>query len=204
MIFCIIMIFLIPVVDLIMMKFTEVLSHTLCAHFFLVLFGVCGYVYMYSIILIEQLYSIHLIPAIFCVVCGILIYILDLAVKNMILHEVLILDWLYYFRPKKQMYISVLISLLIGCSEELIFRLPICVFSANQLILLVIGMVTYGIVHLFYSRYDAYSKIIFGLVFGICVILMKNIYYSMIMHAVYNILVGLFGGKDYYNSKKGL
>ena len=49
----------------------------------------------------------------------------------------------------------------------------------------------------FFSRYDACSKIVLGLLFGIIAMLMKNIFYAVVVHAIYNILAGFFGGTDY-------
>lgn len=196
MILCIILFLLVSVADLVVLRFAQKPSYTLYTHFCLIFFGACYYVYTYHINLIEKIHSVRLLSVIICVICGTVIYITDLMLKNIILHDVLILDWKYYFRPKKRMHISILLSLLVACGEELVFRLPICVFPAHKLILLLLSSVAYGIVHLFFSRYDACSKIIIGLLLASCVICSENIYNAFIIHIVYNILICFCGGSS--------
>lgn len=198
MIFCTILFFLIPVADLIVLKFAQKPSYTLYTHLCLTLLGAYYYVYFYHAVLTEKIHSVRLLLVVVCVICGIVIYITDLMLKNMILHDVLILDWRYYFSPKKGMHIYVLLSLLIACGEELVFRLPICVFPVDKLVLLLLSSVTYGIVHLFFSRYDACSKIVLGLLLAICVMWTKSIYVSFIIHSVYNIASCSCGGLEIF------
>lgn len=197
MILCIILILLIPAADLTVLRFVPKHSYTLYTHLCLVVFGDICCMYMHYTFLLEQLMTIYSLLLIICAVCGITIYIVDLAVKNIIQNDVLILDWKYYFCPKKKLHLSVVFSVLIACGEEVIFRLPICVFAEQKFLLLFVGSIAYGIVHLFFSRYDACSKIVLGLLFGIIAILMKNIFCAVVVHAIYNILAGFFGGTDH-------
>lgn len=86
--------------------------------------------------------------------------------------------------------------------EELIFRLPICMFPRQKFALLLIGAVMYGVTHLFFSRYDVCSKIVLGLLFGISVIWTKNVYVAIMMHTAYNVILVFFGGLDCTNLQK--
>ena len=99
-------IFLIPIADLIVLKFAQKLSYTLYMHFCLTLLGACYCIYSYHTVLIKQIYSVRLLLMAISGICGIMIYVIDLALKNIILHDVLIIDWRYYFAPRKTNYKS--------------------------------------------------------------------------------------------------
>ena len=129
------------------------------------------------------------------IIIGFLIYMMDLLIKNIILNDILILDIKFYTSFNNISILRLIFSLIISIGEELIFRFPISQFEVVRGgLLLIVGSISFGIIHFYFSKYDGLSKIFIGLIFGIISFLTKNIYYSIIAHITYNIAVELFGG----------
>ena len=197
MILCVLLFLLILVVEYIVQKCANEYRASLITHVCLISMGAFFMLYQYSALLMQSTASLQPIPSIVCGVVGVMIYVVDLAVKNMILNDVLILDIKYYFTPKKNQYFVVVLSLIIACGEELAFRLPLCEINTYTQIVLIVGSVVYGMTHIYFSKYDMISKIIFGFILGIVCLGLKNMLYALIIHIVYNMAVGLFGGLNF-------
>ncbi|WP_407922707.1 CPBP family intramembrane glutamic endopeptidase [Anaerococcus urinomassiliensis] len=120
---------------------------------------------------------------------------MDLLIKNIILNDILILDFKFYTSFNNISILRLIFSLIISIGEEFIFRFPIGQFEiVRGGLLLIVGSISFGIIHFYFSKYDGLSKIVIGLIFGTIILLTKNIYYSIITHITYNIAIELFGG----------
>lgn len=193
MIFSIVTIVLISILDLISFRFG--IKYALYAHVLLMMIGVAAQMRFCNDFM-EQLKKVHIPIIISCAVIGLMIYIADLAIKNMYFQNVIILDWKYYFSGKKITNLSMPCSLAIAVCEEIVFRFPVSLFVEQKMIFLFLGSCAYGIVHSFFSKYDAISKTVIGLILGVSIAVTDNIFYLMVAHATYNVLVGFFGGSN--------
>ncbi|MFA9555702.1 CPBP family intramembrane glutamic endopeptidase [Evansella sp. AB-rgal1] len=117
---------------------------------------------------------------------GILFYIVDLIILNMIKHNVILLDFAYMLKGRVNIK-ALLISFVIGLQEEILFRYFLFMEGGfSIIILLLISSILFGINHLTFSKYDMFSKMVLGLVCGIIFILTRNILLSIVLHLVYN------------------
>ena len=68
--------------------------------------------------------------------------------------------------------------------------------------LLFAGTLSFGLAHIFFSKYDVASKMIIGILLGIISIVSHNVFHAIIIHAVYNLIVGR---KNYgfYQDRRG-
>lgn len=199
MILSIVFIWLVPIVDFIVGKFLRTRYHVIYIHFGQMVFIMLANVYQYYPILINQFQLLNFLMIFGCISVSILVYLVDLIVKNMILNDILILDWKYYFRLTNKKQRSLWLSMLIACGEELIFRFPLLIFPEQWRIVFFSGFIAYGSAHLFFLRYDMWSKMALGALLGASVIWTQNIYVAIVIHGVYNFIVILFGGVECNN-----
>lgn len=132
--------------------------------------------------------SLNLYKCILMVLISIVIYMVDLLCVNIVKNDAIILDFKYYFKGKVN-DIKFLISVFITIMEELVFRMWLLAIKDKMYLYLIISSVCFGLVHIFFSKYDCISKIILGMILGIIYIYTENIIYSIIMHLFYNYLV---------------
>lgn len=184
--------FLILIIESLTLKLVKTQSTVLLIHIGFITAGAVFILMKHPKILLLYAENLKIIPAFVCIVFGVMVYVIDLAIKNILTNDVLIVDLKYYFTIKKQEYLSVMLSLVIAFGEEIVFHFPICIVSGISLLLL--GSITYGISHRFFSVYDMFSKIVFGVILGLLGFYTKNALYAVIVHIVYNIAVGIFGG----------
>lgn len=119
-------------------------------------------------------------------ILAIVFFIADFIVLNIITNNVLILDFLYFFKGRVQI-ISFLISLLIAIQEEFLFRYYLFQESGySSLFLLLIGSVSFGVIHIVFSKYDIFSKTFLGFVCGVIFLLTNSILFSILFHIIYN------------------
>ncbi|PFO82326.1 hypothetical protein COJ77_12760 [Bacillus cereus] len=119
-------------------------------------------------------------------ILAILFFITDFIVLNMIINKVLILDFPYFFKGKVQI-IAFLISLLIAIQEEFLFRYYLFQESSYpSIFLLLIGSVSFGVIHIVFSKYDIFSKTFLGFVCGVIFLLTNSILFSILFHIIYN------------------
>lgn len=132
------------------------------------------------------------IPNIYlCAIMGviaIIIYIIDFAVLNMVKNDTLILDFKYYFKGNINK-VKFLISSLFSIMEEIVFRTALVEIEKYIVIYLLISSISFGLIHIFFSKYDCFSKFILGIILGIICLVTKSLIYPMIVHVIYNYLV---------------
>ena len=200
MIICVLLFLLFPAAEIPLLKITGKKTAVLAVHVALIILAAGYLVFRHSDSFTRGITFLQLIPAGICILAGIAIYILDLALKNIILNDVLILDPKYYFSTKKEAFLPTVLSVILALGEELVFRFPLCLFDKGIGIMFLIGSLAFGCIHLFFSKYDMTSKCVLGLILGI--IAMKTYIYAVIVHIIYNICVGLFGGMDLEKTKQ--
>ena len=190
----------IPVIELLTLELTK--KHKIVFKIHLCFISIVSMIMLFKILKTEEncIMDMNFIFVLICLIIGVAIYVFDLAIKNIIQNDVLILDPSYYFTQNNERYLSIFISVVIACTEEMTFRAPLCIYNQQRVLLLVIGSVSFGCLHLFFSKYDAASKIVLGIVLGLICVIMNNFVYSIIVHIIYNILIGIFGGVTYNNS----
>lgn len=123
-------------------------------------------------------------------VISIVIYIIDLLSINIVKNDILILDWKYYFKGKVNK-IKFFISFVISIMEEIVFRMWILDGTISIFYSLILSSICFGIVHIFFSKYDCVSKAIFGLILGVIYIYTGNIIYTIITHIFYNLFTDM-------------
>lgn len=119
---------------------------------------------------------------------AIVYFLIDFFCINMITNKVILLDILYYFKGKIR-YSSFALSFIIAIQEEVLFRYYFFqqeVFSPS--LLLVLGSLFFGAVHIIFSKYDVYSKTILGFICGGVFLITNSIILSIIFHLIYNYL----------------
>lgn len=122
----------------------------------------------------------------FIILLAVVYFMLDFIVFNMIRNNVLLLDLPYILKGKLR-FIPFIISFMISILEELLFRFYLLQESNPYLfVYLMIGSISFGLVHIAFSKYDLYSKMVLGLVCGVLLIVSKNILYPIVFHCVYN------------------
>jgi uncharacterized protein len=113
-------------------------------------------------------------------------FILDFIILHIIRHKILILDIPYILKGKVRL-IPFSVSLIVAMLEELLYRFYLLQVSETYVfICLIIGSIYFGLVHISFSKYDMYSKMVLGIVCGILLIVSKNLLYSIIFHFTYN------------------
>lgn len=115
-------------------------------------------------------------------------YCIETMFVNMIVKQVLILDWRFYFKGKID-FIGLIISTPLLIMEEIVFRLPIINVSSEtniKVLLLVFSSICFGAVHLFFSKHDAIAKVFLGLVMSFIFVISGNIIITIFMHLIYN------------------
>lgn len=126
------------------------------------------------------------------VILGMVFFVVDFIVLNMIKKKVLILDFLYILKGKLQWRVF-LLSSFIAIFEEILFRYYTLTSEAMPLILLlIISSLSFGLVHIFFSTYDIFSKTVLGFVCGILFLLTDHILFPIVFHVTYN----LFASKE--------
>ncbi|WP_407656421.1 CPBP family intramembrane glutamic endopeptidase [Massilibacterium senegalense] len=98
----------------------------------------------------------------------------------------MLLDIPYIFKGKTHLY-PFFISSMIAILEELLFRYYL--FTAldfPHLPLLIISSIFFGILHLFFSVYDVFSKTMLSLVCGIIFLVYGSVLYPILFHVIYN------------------
>ena len=149
----------------------------------------------YKMELIMQAMNVEFLLCVGFIIIGFLIYMVDLLIKNILLNDLLILDIKFYTSFNNISILRLILSLIISIGEEFIFRFPISQLEfVKGGLLFMLGSISFGIIHFYFSKYDGLSKIVIGLIFGMIVLITKNIYYSIIVHITYNIAIELFGG----------
>lgn len=119
-------------------------------------------------------------------VLGLLFYIIDFIVLNMIKNKIIILDISYILRGKASITIYIT-SFLILCLEEILFRYYVYLNAYNfTVFFLISGSVCFGFVHIKFSRYDMFSKFFLGILCSIIFLLSNNILFSITFHATYS------------------
>lgn len=196
MIICFLLFFLIPTAEIMFLNISKKKETVLAIHIAMVALTAGYLIFRYINTFREGLSSLQLKPVGICILVGLAVYILDLALKNIILNDVLILDPKYYFYPKKKAFLPTILSVILAFGEEVVFRFPLCLFETGIGALFLIGSLSFGCIHLFFSKYDMTSKCILGLILGITCIAMKTYAYAAVVHIIYNISVGLFGGMN--------
>lgn len=84
---------------------------------------------------------------------------------------------------------SFVISLFIAGLEELLFRYYVLQIKGYPVILLLfIGGLCFGLVHIKFSKYDVFSKSVLGIICGVIFLLSHHILFPIIFHGTYNFL----------------
>lgn len=191
--------FIIPTIELFVNKFIRSRIVVLVSYFAFIttvatLIIICN---LYA--LKSEFVNVKILSVLLCVLLGIFLYVIDLVIKNIVLNDVLILDFTYYFSFNRETSFKILLSVLIAFEEELIFRFPLCLFERISFFLLFAGTLSFGLAHIFFSKYDVASKMIIGILLGIISIVSHNVFHAIIIHAVYNLIVGICGGINLKN-----
>ena len=156
----------------------------------------------------ESIYTNHFIQIELCGVFWIsiallsivLFYVSENMIFNVIFDDVLVLDLNYYFGGKLDK-IQFMISLPIAFLEECAFRLPLIVYvdqgSEYVWLLIIVSSILFGINHLFFSKYNAVSKCVLGVILAVITIYGESILVTIVLHIIYNYLTS----KQYVVSK---
>lgn len=116
------------------------------------------------------------------------IYSTDFLIFNMIKHDMLILDIKYYFKGninKSKFAISCIFTVM----EEIVFRVPLVHLENYSIIYILVSSISFGIIHIYFSKYDCFSKFIFGVILGSICLISHSLICCIIVHVTYNYLV---------------
>lgn len=132
--------------------------------------------------------SFSILTVFIVVMLSFLFFMLDFFILNMITQKVILIDLSYYFKGKVH-FPAFFLSLIIGIQEELLFRYYL--FQDNDysaLLLLFLGSICFGLIHISFSYYDVFSKAILSLICGVIFLLTNSILLSILFHGIYNYL----------------
>lgn len=137
-------------------------------------------------VMFEPITYIHCLVSIFSIV---IFYCSELLLANAVMNKMLILDYRFYFTGKVE-FSKMLTSLPILIMEEAVFRLPIIsALEAYPWLFCGITSLSFGLVHLFFSKQNMISKVFLGLLLGYTILISKNVYLVVLMHGTYNLLI---------------
>ena len=73
--------------------------------------------------------------------------------------------------------------------EEIVFRGSLLEIENYFIIYILISSISFGIIHIYFSKYDCFSKFIFGVILGTICLISHSIICCIIVHVTYNYLV---------------
>lgn len=122
----------------------------------------------------------------------IIFYVCEKMLSNVIFNKVLVLDIKYYFGGRLDT-LQFVISIPIALLEECAFRLPLIIYNnqgyKNILFIIIVTSFLFGINHLFFSKYNAVSKYVLGVILAIISIYGELIITAIVLHIIYNFFV---------------
>ncbi len=129
------------------------------------------------------------------IIIGIVVIAIFYVLEKMMLvalenDNTIVIDYRFYFKGRLEK-VSFLFSVPVLVLEEMVFRWPLESSELTNIttaILIVISSVSFGMIHVVFSKYDRQSKIILGLILSISMLIFKNVLIVILMHLFYNYL----------------
>lgn len=119
---------------------------------------------------------------------AIVFFTVDFIVRFLLSQHTLLLDFKYLLSGRVKIS-SFLIGVVISIMEEGFFRYYMFEVLGFTLSTILISSVSFGAVHLVFSRYDLISKMVLGLFCGLIYILTRNLMHVILFHITYNFFV---------------
>jgi len=135
---------------------------------------------------------------------GVLIYVVEVAVFFMITQNVLIVDFMFYFKGSIN-YLSFASSVMMLILEELIWR-QLLFFNQDHCVLaIIVSSLGFGLSHIIFGKKQVLFKTALGLILTLAYLLSHDILFVMSIHLSYNYFMLRKQGKesDFYGYNRG-
>ncbi|MFZ5354002.1 MAG: CPBP family intramembrane glutamic endopeptidase [Bacillota bacterium] len=134
-----------------------------------------------------ELTYINIYKLLLIILVAVLFFMADFFIYNMLTNKIILIDIRYYFSGKLNFY-KYSVSLVFTIMEELLFRFFLLEELGTGFLIILLSGISFGVTHIFFSRYDVFSKTFLGLLCAIAYAFTGSIVFSIVLHGTYNIM----------------